>query len=100
MNRLNLDGGQKAEAAQESAKKVADPGDEYEAVQGLDREAIECQRQYEAVAARKTASDYEHIVWAYGVLWSLFAIYGVFLWRRGQRLRADVETLRTRLERA
>lgn len=75
-------------------------GDEYEAVEGLDRAAIECQRSFEAVAARKTASDYSHIVWAYGVLWSLFAIYGVMLWRRGQRLRNDVQTLRARIDAA
>jgi hypothetical protein len=72
--------------------------DEYEAVEGLDRAAIECQRSFEAVAAKKTASDYAHIVWAYGVLWSLFAIYGVMLWRRGQRLRGDVDALRARLD--
>jgi hypothetical protein len=73
-------------------------GDEYEAVEGLDRAAIECQRSFEAVAAKKTASDYEHIVWAYGVLWSIFAVYGVLLWRRGQRLRGDVDALRARLD--
>ncbi len=82
------------------AQQAQDSGDEYEAVEGLDRAAIECQRSFEAVAAKKTASDYSHIVWAYGVLWSLFAIYGVLLWRRGQRLRNDVQTLRTRIDSA
>jgi hypothetical protein len=72
--------------------------DEYEAVEGLDRASIECVRSFEAVAAKKTASDYAHIVWAYGVLWSLFAIYGVMLWRRSQRLRGDVQALRARLD--
>ena len=72
--------------------------DEYEAVEGLDRASIECVRSYEAVAAKKTASDYAHIVWAYGVLWSLFAIYGVMLWRRSQRLQGDVQALRARLD--
>lgn len=81
------------------AAEAAAGGDEYEAVEGLDRATIECQRSCEAVAARKTASDYEHIVWAYGVLWSLFAVYGVMLWRRGQRLRGDVQSLRARLDR-
>jgi hypothetical protein len=76
---------------------AAPAADEYEAVEGLDRAAIECQRSYEAVAAKKTASDYAHIVWAYGVLWSLFAIYGVMLWRRSGRLRGDVDALRARL---
>ena len=76
------------------------PSDDYEAVEGLDRASIECTRIHEAAAAKKTASDYEHIVWSYGVLWSLFAIYGVMLWRRGARLRGDVETLRTRIDKA
>jgi len=74
--------------------------DEYEAVDGLARADIECQRAHEAIAAKKTASDYQHIVWAYGVLWSLFAIYGVMLWRRGQRLGADVQALSARIDRA
>lgn len=83
------------EQAAEAPAAAAD--DEYEAVEGLDRAAIECQRSFEAVAAKKTASDYEHIVWAYGVLWSIFAVYGVLLWRRSQRLRGDVDALRARL---
>lgn len=81
-----------------SSNLLAEPEsvDEYEPVEGLDRLSIECTAIHEAKAAKKTASDYEHIVWAYGVLWSIFAVYGVMLWRRSQRLRADVETLRTR----
>jgi hypothetical protein len=79
-------------------QEAPEGGDEYEAVEGLDRTSIECQRSFEAVAAKKTASDYAHIVWAYGVLWSLFAIYGVMLWRRGQRLQGDVQALRARLD--
>ena len=43
-------------------------------------------RQLEQIAADKTANDYAHIVWAYGVLWALFAAYGLFLWRRSARL--------------
>lgn len=81
-----------------AASPEPEQDDEYEAVEGLDRAAIECQRSFEAVAAKKTASDYEHIVWAYGVLWSIFAIYGVMLWRRGQRLRGDVDALRARID--
>ena len=72
--------------------------DEYEAVEGLDRASIECVRSYEAVAAKKTASDYAHIVWAYGVLWSVFAVYGVMLWRRSVRLHGDVQALRAKLD--
>lgn len=108
MNELGNLGAPEATAPEAAASEATAPatqatvpqdggGDEYEAVEGIDRASIECQRSYEAVAARKTASDYEHIVWAYGVLWSLFAIYGVMLWRRGQRLQGDVESLRARL---
>ena len=79
----------------EQAPASAD--DEYEAVEGLDRASIECTRAFEAVAARKTASDYVHIVWAYGVLWSLFAIYGVMLWRRASRQSVEVSDLHQRL---
>lgn len=71
--------------------------DEYEPVTGLDRETIECQRACEAVAERKTASDYEHIVWAYGILWALFCGYGILLWRRAQKIGADVRELERRL---
>ena len=56
-------------------------------------------RQLEQIAADKTASDYVHIVWAYGVLWALFAAYGLFLWRRSARLRADMNDLRAVLDR-
>lgn len=71
--------------------------DDYEPVTGLDRETIECQRACEAVAAQKTASDYEHIVWAYGILWALFCGYGILLWRRGEKIRADVNALERKL---
>lgn len=93
---MNANAIRQAQAPEGEPEAAGD--DEYEAVEGLDRAAIECQRSFEAVAAKKTASDYAHIVWAYGVLWSLFAIYGVMLWRRGQRLRGDVQALRARLD--
>ncbi|MBK7829781.1 hypothetical protein [Nannocystis sp.] len=55
-------------------------------------------RELEGVAADKTARDYQHIVLAYGVLWALFAGYGIFLWRRSARLRADMNDLQRRLD--
>ncbi len=73
--------------------------DQYEPVTGLDQATVQCVRACEAEAAAKTASDYSHVVWAYGVIWSLFAIYGVTLWRRGQAQRADLDALRRRVER-
>ena len=75
------------------------PDDEFVPVEGRDRKSIELERQIEARAAAKTASDYVHIVWAYGVIWSLFAVYGWFLWRRALRLRADVMALERRIAR-
>lgn len=77
----------------------SDPNDGYAPVAGRSLEEVEKVRQLESIASQKTARDYEHIVWAYGVLWSLFAAYGIYLWRRGARLRADVESLRRQLER-
>ena len=73
------------------------PDGDYEPVRGLDKESIELARVIEARASAKTASDYQHIIWAYGVVWSLFAVYGIYLWRRATRLRADVDELARKL---
>jgi hypothetical protein len=83
-------------AGAENQGDLALGGGEYEPVEGRDRESIECQRACEAVAAQKTASDYDHIVWAYGIIWALFCAYGIYLWRRTQRLTADLEQLAKR----
>lgn len=77
--------------------KAAPADDGYEPVTGLDQETVQCVRACEAEAAEKTASDYAHVVWAYGVLWSLFAIYAVTLWRRAVRQRIEVASLQRRL---
>ena len=66
-------------------------------VEGLDKETIACQRACEAVAAAKTASDYQHIVWAYGVLWALFAGYGILLWMRSNKQKVEIADLDHRL---
>jgi hypothetical protein len=76
------------------------PSDEYEPVTGLDVQTVQCVRACEAEAAAKTASDYQHVIWAYGVLWSLFAAYGVFLWRRARQQADDIAELRRRLSRS
>lgn len=73
-------------------------GGEYETVENLDRETIECQKACEAVAAKNTADAYSHIVWAYGIIWALFCAYGILLWRRSQRLAADVASLQRRID--
>jgi hypothetical protein len=73
------------------------PGD-YVPVVGRSLRDKETLRILEQEAADKAARDYQHIVWAYGVLWALFAGYGIFLWRRSARLRADMDALRRTLE--
>lgn len=74
--------------------------DEYAPVVGRSREDVEALRTLEGQAAEKTARDYQHIIWAYGVLWALFAAYGLFLWRRSARLRADMDALQRALAKA
>jgi hypothetical protein len=74
------------------------PDDGYAPVTGRSLEDVEKLRVLEGQAADKAARDYEHIIWAYGVLWALFAAYGLFLWRRSARLRADMDELRRSLD--
>jgi hypothetical protein len=89
------------ESADSTASAAAPPADGdqgYAAVEGLDARSVEQMRMIEARAAAKTASDYEHIVWAYGVIWAVFAVYAMMLWRRSLRLQADVDALRRELQ--
>ena len=67
-------------------------------VEGRDRETVRLKREYEAEVENKVASDYSHIVWAYGIIWALFAIYGVILWRRGTAQQADLDDLAAKLD--
>ena len=71
--------------------------DEYAPVAGRSLAEVEQVRQLESIAAQKAARDYQHIIWAYGILWALFAAYGIFLWRRSARFRADMSDLRREL---
>jgi hypothetical protein len=86
-------------ATKADPKGALAPDDEYEAVEGLDKQSIECVRAHEEKAAAKTASDYAHVVWAYGVIWALFAGFGVLLWRRAKAQEADLAELKKRLDR-
>ena len=88
------------EDAPAAATAKPDKDDAYEPVTGRDQETVQCVRACEAEDAAKTASDYEHVVWAYGVLWSLFAGYGVLLWRRAVAQRQDLAELRRRIDEA
>jgi len=85
----------KTEAPSEDAKSVPD---EYAPVAGRSLKEVEQVRMLESVAAQKVARDYQHVIWAYGILWALFAGYGIFLWRRSARLRADMDALRRELD--
>jgi hypothetical protein len=76
----------------------APPDDPYQAVEGRDAATVALKRVYEAEVEHKVASDYEHIVWAYGVIWALFCGYGVLLWRRSRRQALDLEALRRRTD--
>jgi len=82
--------------AQAQAQAQAD-ADGYAPMTGRSLAEVEQVRQLESVAAQKVARDYEHVIWAYGILWALFAGYGIFLWRRSARLRADMDGLRREL---
>ena len=73
------------------------PGTSTKKVEGRDPKTVRLKREYEAQVENKVASDYSHIVWAYGVIWALFAIYGVILWRRTLAQRADLDSLAAKL---
>jgi len=87
-----------AQAASPAVDAAAPGSDGYAKVEGLDRKSLEHLRMLEARAAEKTASDYVHIVWSYGILWAIFAAYGLWLWRKARALRADAEALERRVE--
>ncbi len=80
----------------------AAPGGEAESpenvkkVEGRDPETVRLKRAYESEVEAKVASDHQHIVWAYGVIWVLFVGYGMLLWRRANAQRADLERLQKR----
>ena len=97
MNELNAPTTTPQPAAPTTAQPAQDPA--YGPAVGLTLKEKEQVRQLEGIAAEKTARDYQHIVLAYGVLWALFAGYGIFLWRRSARLRADMNDLRRTLDR-
>lgn len=89
-----------ATPAADQATPDAKQDDGYVPVAGLGRKDVEHMRECEALVSAKTASDYEHVVWAYGILWALFAAYGIFLWRRSALLRQDLEDVRRQVGRS
>ena len=88
MNPLDLKQAQDEPAAE---------NEEYESYRDSDPAVVEFKIRYESEVEAKVASDYSHIVWAYGVIWALFAVYAMFLWRRSRVLSADVDALRAKM---
>jgi hypothetical protein len=77
--------------------ELEQPQEQTTRVEGRDPQTVRLKRAYEAEVEAKVASDYSHIVWAYGIIWALFAGYGVMLWRRAVAQQADLEALRAKL---
>ncbi len=88
------------EPAEAPSTAAEDPGEDGQTVkvEGRDPETVRLKREYEAEVENKVASDYSHIVWAYGIIWALFAIYGVILWRRSTAQRMDLDALAVKLD--
>jgi hypothetical protein len=83
------------EGTQEQPGTQDEPG-QTKKVEGRDPTTVRLKREYEAEVENKVASDYSHIVWAYGIIWALFAVYGVLLWRRASAQKADLDNLRAK----
>lgn len=75
------------------ALQTAQNPDTTKKVEGRDPATVRLKREYEAEVEAKVASDYQHIVWAYGIIWVLFVGYALTLWRRANAQRADLERL-------
>lgn len=72
---------------------------EFETVEGIDPATIRLKREYEAQVERKVMNESTHIIWAYGLLWVIFAGYAIYLTRKSQSLKADVLALQDELRR-
>ena len=83
--------------AKQPPAETQDSGD-WAPVEGLDRQTVELKRQYEAEVEEKVTKDHVSVVWAYGFIWAIFAVYGLLLWRRAGRLDRDLASLRARLD--
>ena len=88
---------QPADGQADTASEAATEAPGTKKVEGRDPATVRLKRAYEAEVENKVASDYSHIVWAYGIIWALFAIYGAILWRRASAQKADVDALRAKL---
>ena len=60
--------------AKSSSDAKADDGG-YAPVSGISRKEKEMAAVIEGKVSAKVARDYEHVVWAYAIIWVLFAAY-------------------------
>ena len=72
--------------------------DEYEAAEEFSPEVARCKQIVEPGVSQKVAADYAAVVWAYGIIWSLFALYGLFLWMRSRSIQRDIIELRRQID--
>ncbi|MEE9385587.1 MAG: hypothetical protein V3V08_19430 [Nannocystaceae bacterium] len=59
---------------------------------------MKLKREYEAEVEQKVATDHVHVIWAYGLIWAIFAVYGAILWKRSLSLGRDVDALRSQID--
>lgn len=70
---------------------------EFETVEGIDAATIKLKREYEAQVEHKVMNESTHIIWAYGLLWVIFAAYAIYLTRKSSSLQADLQALQGEL---
>ncbi|NVB36507.1 hypothetical protein G6O69_01595 [Pseudenhygromyxa sp. WMMC2535] len=95
MEEIEQQPGAEGQADAGAAEAAAEAGTKK--VEGRDPKTVRLKRAYEAEVHAKVASDHSHIIWAYGIIWSIFVIYGVILWRRSVAQSADLEALRRKI---
>lgn len=78
---------------QDSAKASQEAMSGFETVKGIDPATIRLKREYEAQVEKKVMNEASHIVWAYGLIWVLFAGYAVYLTRKQRALSSDLANL-------
>lgn len=82
----------------QEAKQADNAMTGFETVEGIDPATIRLKRAYEAQVEKKVMSEASHIIWAYGLIWVLFAIYAGFLAKKHKALRADLDALRQSID--
>ncbi|KIG15039.1 hypothetical protein DB30_06071 [Enhygromyxa salina] len=96
MNELDFEQPEQPEQPEQVGEAAQTQAPGTKKVEGRDPATVRLKRAYEAEVENKVASDYSHIVWAYGVIWAIFAIYGALLWRRAVAQRADLAALQAK----